>query len=169
MGYIPRSIPFLSRVMRHLMVIPWGAGLSANSSRSWTSTSAEGSGAVGLGAEAASYRGESRSLMPQRSGAAAVGSLGSKAALWGGGGGNWGKVLGTWAWPCWPWGQQPAPQPFSHLSCPWGWRRRTWAGSQGHPVQLEPSPSAPRSWPDWGGGRIGGQKSPGPEKLLVGT
>lgn len=61
MGYIPRSIPFLSRVMRHLMVIPWGAGLSANSSRSWTSTSAEGSGAVGLGAEAASYRGETLS------------------------------------------------------------------------------------------------------------
>lgn len=62
---MPRSIPFLSRVMRHLMVIPWGAGLSANSSRSWTSTSAEGSGAVGLGAEAASYMGESRSPSPR--------------------------------------------------------------------------------------------------------
>lgn len=64
MGYIPRSIPFLSRVMRHLMVIPWGAGLSANSSRSWTSTSTAGSGAVGLGAEAASYQGQNRSLSP---------------------------------------------------------------------------------------------------------
>lgn len=58
MGYIPRSIPFLSLEMRHLMVMPWGAGLCANSSRSWTSTSAEGSGAVGLRTEAASYRGE---------------------------------------------------------------------------------------------------------------
>lgn len=58
MGYIPRSIPFLSLEMRHLMVMPWGAGLCANSSRSWTSTSAEGSGAVGLRAEAVSYRTE---------------------------------------------------------------------------------------------------------------
>lgn len=37
------------------MVIPCGAGLSANSSRSWTSISTGGSGAAGLGAEAASY------------------------------------------------------------------------------------------------------------------
>lgn len=62
---MPRSIPFLSRVMRHLTVIPGGAGLRANSSRSWTSTSADGSGPVGLGAEAASCGGEHGSLNPR--------------------------------------------------------------------------------------------------------
>lgn len=62
---MPRSMPFLSRVMRHLMVIPCGAGLRTNSSRSWTSTSTDGSGAGGLGAEAASYGGERRSLSPR--------------------------------------------------------------------------------------------------------
>lgn len=81
---MPRSMPFLSRVMRHLMVIPWGAGLRANSSRSWTSTSTDGSGAVGLGAEAASYQGERRSLRPKQGPRAAeIDGLESKAVpIW---------------------------------------------------------------------------------------
>ena len=92
---MPRSMPFLSRVMRHLMVIPWGAGLRANSSRSWTSTSTDGSGAVGLGAEAASCPGERRSLSPRQGPQAAeVGGLESKAApvwwWW------WETVLAPW-------------------------------------------------------------------------
>ena len=33
-GYMPRSTPFLSRVMRHLIVTPWGAGRYTKSSRS---------------------------------------------------------------------------------------------------------------------------------------
>lgn len=54
MGYMPRSIPFLSRVILHLMVTPCGAGLKVNSSRS--PTSMDGSLVTGVEAEAASWQ-----------------------------------------------------------------------------------------------------------------
>lgn len=76
---MPRSIPFLSRVIRHLTVIPCGAGLRANSSRSWTSISTGGSGAAGLGAEAASYR-EGESKMKSKSSPLQTGVLGEECA-----------------------------------------------------------------------------------------
>lgn len=51
---MPRSIPFLSRVILHLMVTPCGAGLKVNSSRS--PTSIDGSLVTGVEAEAASWQ-----------------------------------------------------------------------------------------------------------------
>lgn len=55
-GYMPRSMPFLSRVSRQRTVRPWGAGRSTNSRGSSTSTGGEGAlssfwvGAEGLSA-----------------------------------------------------------------------------------------------------------------------
>lgn len=51
---MPRSMPFLSLVILHFTLTPWGAGRRENSSRSSTSTA--GSLTGGVGAEATSCR-----------------------------------------------------------------------------------------------------------------